>query len=369
MDLWDKSFQRHDQDLPQRRRSRRDNPSFSSSLLDAIYRSIDESNDQDEDGHLFFYRETTMRTKQSVVTARTEDDEAVKFRRACMIEKWMDRKKVRNIRDFTVSSSSSSESTSTAGRRYSASESELLSRALHRQKPIKTTPWTQTETQKAKHENGLVKTKSKASKVYHDLKKVKQPISPGGRLANFLNSLFNGGSPKTKQKIPNPSTNPRSMDYDMATKAKSQGSTCSSASSFSRSCLSKTPSSRGNVKRSVRFCPVSEIVEEDCEAYGQKSLQKLEEPIMKKGLKSYGKFETEEVKTEHPRKSKGNEGFEYEDEDEEEEEDDAGSCSSSDLFELDNLSVIGMERYREELPVYETTNFKTNCAIAKGLVV
>ncbi|KAG6416354.1 hypothetical protein SASPL_123782 [Salvia splendens] len=44
-------------------------------------------------------------------------------------------------------------------------------------------------------------------------------------------------------------------------------STCSSASSFSRSCLSKTPLSRGNhsagAKRSVRLSPVSVIVDDD----------------------------------------------------------------------------------------------------------
>ncbi|GJX99191.1 BIG GRAIN 1-like protein A [Tanacetum coccineum] len=39
------------------------------------------------------------------------------------------------------------------------------------------------------------------------------------------------------------------------------------------------------------------------------------------------------------------------------------SDSSSDLFELDNL------KYREELPVYETTHLDTNRAIANGLVV
>lgn len=76
---------------------------------------------------------------------------------------------------------------------------------------------------------------------------------------------------------------------------------------------------------------------------------------MKKPLK------TEQVKTEHD--------FEDDDEDYDDEDDDGLSCSSSDLFELDNLSVIGIERYREELPVYETTNFKTNCAIANGLVL
>ncbi|KAA0058497.1 protein BIG GRAIN 1-like B [Cucumis melo var. makuwa] len=320
MDLWDHSDPHL---LQQPRRSRRDNPSFSSSLLDAIYRSIDESNSQPED-HLIFYTHNT--TKHTILPATvSQDHESLKFR---MIDTWIDKKKkLRNIRDFTLSSSSSSESSSTAGRRFSSSETEFLSRALHRPtklkpkpKPIKTNTWPQTEiiTPNPKHDNGFVKSKSKASKIYHDLKKVKQPISPGARLASFLNSLFNGGSPKAKQKISSStcSINSTKFDYDMSRKSKSQQgstSTCSSASSFSRSCLSKTPSSRGNIKRSVRFCPVSVIVDEDCQPCGHKILHKSEEPIMKK--------------------------------------------------------VIGIERYREELPVYETTHFKTNCAIAKGLVL
>ena len=89
---------------------------------------------------------------------------------------------------------------------------------------------------------------------------------------------------------------------------------------------------------------------------------------MKKGnlKKSYGNLKRDQkVKTEDMMKM----NYEDEEEDDDEDDDDALSCSSSDLFELDNLSVIGIERYREELPVYETTHFKTNCAIAKGLVL
>lgn len=58
-------------------------------------------------------------------------------------------------------------------------------------------------------------------------------------------------------------------------------------------------------------------------------------------------------------------GEEEEEEDEEDNDDDALSCTSSDLFELDNLSAIGIERYREELPVYETTRLNTNRIISR----
>lgn len=54
-------------------------------------------------------------------------------------------------------------------------------------------------------------------------------------------------------------------------------------------------------------------------------------------------------------------------EEEEEEESDCESVSSSELFELKSLSAI--ERFRDELPVYETTNLGANRAIAHGFVV
>jgi len=57
-----------------------------------------------------------------------------------------------------------------------------------------------------------------------------------------------------------------------------------------------------------------------------------------------------------------------EDDDDNSDDDDAASYSSSDLFELDHLSVMGNNRYREELPVYETTHVSTNRAIANGLI-
>lgn len=45
------------------------------------------------------------------------------------------------------------------------------------------------------------------------------------------------------------------------------------------------------------------------------------------------------------------------------------SCTSSDLFELDNIGRVGIEDYQEELPVYGTTNLRMNQAIARGLAM
>lgn len=450
MDSWDSSL-RHDHN---RHRHRRDNPSFSSSLLDAIYRSIDDGDGADHgqgqgqgqgegegEGEVIIYRET-MRKKQSG-SGLKEEEKMVNFRRACLIEKWMEKKVSEKVvvrrssvadfdrksrhhhhREIALLNSSSSSSESSSGGGFSSSESE----SLQRPKPIRTSVSALPALEKpqfegysrygkyinnsapikhqikpSKHESGFVKTKSKALKIYGDLKKVKQPISPGGRLASFLNSLFTAGNAK-KAKIEDlrSTANPPQHLKSKSTNA----STCSSASSFSRSCLSNTPSSRGKfsdggggTKRSVRFCPVSVIVDEDCRPCGHKSLHEDREPTLMALtamrdsiddrrrvqevaidlLKSYQKNNVNDTRNnvvdEFDMRDvvRGNDNaFDHEnddDDDDDEEYDDAASYSSSDLFELDNLSAIGIERYREELPVYETTHFDTNRAIANGLIL
>ncbi|OAY36444.1 protein BIG GRAIN 1-like B [Manihot esculenta] len=427
MDKWEKPVRAEDRF----RHHHRENPSFSSTLLDAIYRSIDESNGKVEEELIF-----AMRKKHSNG-----------LQKACMIEKWMEEKvsyeKVavgrksmddfdKNTRkDFSrkppvLLNSSSSSSESSCGGGFSSSESESIyglsssrpssTYAMQKPKPIRTSVSARPEryeravdeiavyqynhhrdtnyapTQKPKHEGSFVKTKSKALKIYGDLKKVKQPISPGGRLASFLNSLFTAGNAK-KAKISSSSV------YEESKIKSEQTSTCSSASSFSRSCLSKTSSSRGNklsngTKRSVRFYPVSVIVDEDSRPCGHKSLygnheetlmavtatrnltnEELKFHVMNESrrveevardlLKNYQKKKQEELAVRDL--CTGN--SELLEEDDDDDEDDAASCSSSDLFELDNLSAIGIERYREELPVYETTHLDTNLAIANGLIL
>lgn len=221
-----------------------------------------------------------------------------------------------------------------------------------------------------KQEGGVAMAKSKALKIYGEFKKVsgnnnRQPISPGGKLSSFLNSLFNA----KKGKI--------STGYDenfpgKAPKSGYSSSTCSSATSFSRSCLSKS-SSRGKftndrTKRSVRFCPVSVVVDEDCRPCGQKSVP-LGDPYELGSRKSLVEGHQGSESTAKNYRITGGDGEPYEDEDQEDDDDDGASCASSDLFELENLSGIGGYRYSEELPVYETTNLDTNRAIANGLMV
>ncbi|KAJ6947200.1 hypothetical protein NC651_001784 [Populus alba x Populus x berolinensis] len=395
MDRWEKPLR------DDRYRHQRQNPSFSSTLLDVIYRSIDESGSGE-----------TMRKKHEI-NHGFKGEEMTSLQRACMIEKWMEKKKSRKDLDSVLLNSSSSSSESSCGGGFSSSESESISSTtsytMQRPKPVRTSISARPEkyqrredlhqtdmfqhhernyapNQKAKSEGSFVKTKSKALKIYGDLKKVKQPISPGRRLASFLNSLFTTGNAK-KAKISTPGGS-----YEERKLKSEQASTCSSASSFSRSCLSGKLSSNNGAKRSVRFYPVSVIVDEDCRPCGHKNLygsdrQEMNStlvaaavttatrnnvPTSDEELKLHVMNENrriEEVARDLLKNYQKNDNTHQacSEEEEEESDDDIASCASSDLFELDNLSVIGIERYREELPVYETTHLGTNRAIANGL--
>lgn len=368
------------------------NPSFSSTLLDKIYRSIDEGERESNVNDMKLNE--TMVKKQSTKSRVIEEQEltAASIRRACLLEKTMKTQIERKSRlrhydhdqevMFLSSTSSSSDSSSgllsssdTESLYTARSKSRVSCFAPTRQKPVMTS---------ASNEEGLIRSKSRAYKIYNNLKKVKQPISPGGKLSNFLNSLFATGNGK------------KTKTYDEAKPAKSgQDSTCSTASSLSRSCLSKASSGdklRDGVKRTVRFYPVSVIVDEDCRPCGHKCLYEDDTRVMAVSMptawkigrnKSKEEEEADKIVDKSRRVEKAARDFlkEYrrsqkksdlilrDFSNEEDDDDDAASCASSDLFELDHLSVIGNNsRYREELPVFETTHLSTNRAIANGLI-
>ncbi|XP_022756374.1 protein BIG GRAIN 1-like B [Durio zibethinus] len=454
----------------ERYRHERDNPSFSSTLLDKIYRSIDDDvGTKHED--LKVYRET-MQKKQSKGNmksnrsrGRGQEEELSSLQRARLIEKWMekkvsekanaDRKQVFSEferkshhehdpdHDILFFSSTSSSSDSSSGG-FSSSDTESMygsktkaslfvpprpkpvrtNLSARSEKPFKTEKTGRTERtlfyepkeelhmfddyhynsasdHTSKLDGSFSKSKSRAMKIYGNLKKVKQPISPGGRLASFINSLFTTGNSKKAKS----SSSIVSCDDERKLKS-GHVSTCSSASSFSRSCLSKnSPSTRerlrNGVKRTVRFCPVSVIVDEDCRPCGQKCLYEEEDssllsvsvPTAWKIGKSPSKKCEEELNFQIMEKTRGVEQMareflkeyhlnqkrsdlissdgrsNYVVDEMDDNEDDAASYSSSDLFELDHLVLIGNDRYREELPVYETTHVETNRAIANGLIV
>ncbi|KAJ4882035.1 Uncharacterized protein Rs2_39090 [Raphanus sativus] len=250
------------------------------------------------------------------------------------------------------SSDSSGFSSSSSGSFYRRTRSPPPE--IHHPKPVRTT-----SVERLERPNNNNKVKSKALKMYSDLKKTKQPISPGGRLATFLNSIFTKKPNKTNTSATSPTT-------------------CSSASSLSRSCLSKTTSSSEKAKRSVRFCPLDEDSKKRSSGhkthnihnglYGnderestrhRQNFDTIESRVMEEENRRVIEAAKELIRTYHKNKDVVKISVE------EEEDDDGASCASSDLFELDHLSVIGIDRYREELPVYETTRFNTNRVISR----
>ncbi|KAL5572405.1 hypothetical protein UlMin_022002 [Ulmus minor] len=367
---------RKEETFPRRRRT----PSFSSTLLDSIYRSIDESKAEEDENPGFVKASSGKKDEK----ARTD------LRRAIMIESWVEKQ---SVQSSTLSNSASSSSESSSGAAWSSSETESSyrqrSKPKPKPKPVRTgvSPGYNAERcnqfeqkkilekqQKPKNENGgFSKTKLRALKIYGELKKVKQPISPGGRIASFLNSIFNSGNEKKAKMCNNGAVEDVSSEHVSK-------SACSSASTFSRSCLSKHSSTRSKhsngAKRTVRFYPVSVILGEDSQPCGHKCLYEEDPSLMP--LSTIRNLVINSSLKEDPKKlvRKVNGGAseardflrgfcDNVEADDEDEEDDGESYSSSDLFELDHL--VGIGRYREELPVYETTSLKTNKAIANGM--
>ncbi|KVI11520.1 protein BIG GRAIN 1-like B [Cynara cardunculus var. scolymus] len=339
------------------------NPSFSSTLLDEIYRSMDGGDEKSSEFKLREEKQSVgARAKASSVV---EDEGMASHRRPFLVEKWMDMKtftgrtrpstlpefhrKLALDNDPVFLSSGSSSSDSSFGW-FSEPDGFCDSRShkpscFSKPKPIKTDAFSKKH-QKMELDycsnddqttNGaLIKSKSRALKIYANLKKVKHPISPGGRLTTFLNSLFANGNVKKPK-----DSNSSGFDNKKIIERTTHGSTCSSASSFTRSCLSKnSPRSReklnNGIRRTVRFYPVSVIIDQDSRPCGKKFIRD-EEDFTK-----------------------------YNEDDDYSYDEDTSSDSSSDLFELDHLSIL--KERDEELPVYETTHFGTNRAIANGLI-
>ncbi|CAF2101566.1 protein BIG GRAIN 1-like A [Brassica napus] len=348
-------------------------PSFSSTLLDQIYRSIDDSPPL----------ESTRKKKHphrnnTSLHEEHASDKLVFHRRSIAADFERSRRTTATSISsvfLTYSNSSSSDSSGLSSSELDSFYLRSKSSPPHTRqpKPIRTSV---VEKPSSKQEHGgFLRTKSKALKIYTDLKKVKQPLSPGGRLATFLNSLFTNASSNHKKLKKINTTVSSSAEQPPQS---SSNTTCSSTSSFSRSCLSKTPSSSGKSKRSVRFCPVNVILDEDSSIhipYGYSNKlhgNNVERHVMEEENRRVIEAAKDLIRT--YQKNKDHLAVttcdNVQEDDEDDIDDDAASYASSDLFELENLSAIGIERYREELPVYETTRLdNTNRAIATSLIV
>ncbi|KAK4780344.1 hypothetical protein SAY87_016450 [Trapa incisa] len=396
------------------------NRSFSSSLLDSIYRSMDEEGcDSKMPEELAFYTGLSLTAKERSCYREKDYGAEETLEKSWLI---MDksgstvkaaasgRKSLSAIllssnsnsscssssdSSFWSGSLSSSESDSFYCPKSTSSSSSFSCYSLKRPDPVWTERNSKSKTlspsrEKLKkppphhdHEEAPAKIKkSRAMKIYAELKKAKskQPVSPGSRVASFLNSLFANTKKKAKMAMEHGQTSDEKMishklEY---AKSKSTPTSCpSSASSFTRSCLSKTltlPSQSKNIvgKRSVRFDTVSVIVDEDTQPRGSKFNLGEEDELKKHVTAENGRVaEAARRLLEGYRRNKVSSDSGGGDLSEDDEYvNDGGSCSSSDLFELGNLSEIGIDRpYRDELPVYETTRIDANRAIASGLTL
>lgn len=328
---------------------RRKTPSFSSSLLDSILRSIDETNDgglneqvhsHDHDNiqDIVFFASEQKRTPETHLI--NEVEQIPSLRRAIMIDQWMETQNNNNNRNGYVSRKNCSRKFSSDSSSSGTTSSETETPSTYRSLPNSFTISRKTveaispvfcdDTQKhssssTKHGTKFMKsTKLRAMKIYGDLKKVKQPMSPGSRISTFLYSLFS-----KKAKMEETMQNLRTLKKSRSIKQDATTTTCSS---FSRSCMSKKQHNNG-VKRSVRFFPENETVIFDRSSNLMPTKYEKRWFTEKNYVKNYKNFTVN-----------------MEDDDEDEDEDD--------LFELEIVGGVGTCVYGQELPVFETTDLR-----------
>lgn len=339
--------------IPQKKRT----PSFSSSVLDSIYRSIDESDGLQSDlrGSINSNNnDNVSSSSSSSPSPNKKDDKLTTLRRAIMDdEHWLYARSSTTTTNSSDSSAfSSSEAESYRTTRRSRKLAEQGNRSGEGRQRTKRTSVLDNDTlffSKSDEDKKL-----KAMKmIEEEVKRSKQPVSPGARLTSFLNSIFQSNAKKVKL-----------CSIGKTTDVKS--------SSSSKSCFSRTRYKTDNnnnckkLERSVRFYPVRVTIDGDCRDYVHTNITREKKPIPELTAKKVHHTEltcnTRKIGLKDYVRSSNR------DDESKEEEDDVWSYSSSDLFELDNYR-IGMGRYMKELPVYETTDFKTNQVIARGLLL
>ncbi|KAG6475235.1 hypothetical protein ZIOFF_064453 [Zingiber officinale] len=238
------------------------NPSFSSTLLDAIYRSIDES-----DGNAAAFGGGSARDRCCAPVGIIPNRLPTTLRPPAEAANKRGSSRCRTLPPISTSSSSD---ISSYGGFSSSSDPDS---AATRLRPIRTgvaplrsaarPPPLAEEDEKKKKKSGSVRGKLR------DLRGSRSatPASPGARLAGFLGSLLSAVSGAPRKQSPSSS---------VAGAGGCDDSACSMASSHSRSCLTKKPSTRERAaeggKRTVRFYPVSVIVDEDPRPCGKRSV-------------------------------------------------------------------------------------------------
>uniref|UniRef100_A0ACD5W1W8 Uncharacterized protein n=1 Tax=Avena sativa TaxID=4498 RepID=A0ACD5W1W8_AVESA len=289
-----------------------DQPSFSSTLLDAICDSMDgpearRAAPARSAGNAC----SASRTTASGGKKQQERDAALH----CYYYKPALASSYRAREPRTPSAATAA--TDCSGRGYfSSSEAEY---SLRRLRPIRTSV-------------GLAPTHAAPEKMARTTKKptaatrgCSRPASPGARLASLLNSIFSGKRHSAVRTTPD-----------------DQEPTCSTAPSYARSCLSKKtppPASRSRSTRTVKFLDIDGEVAVAAAAVGRCRRIPVVEVVEEELLRPLDV----EVGMGSGEKSSG---------------------ASSDLFELENLGAIAPESgflsdrdgsYGDELPVYGST--------------
>lgn len=298
------------------------NPSFSSTLLDIIYRSIDEKDNEEP----VMYRKSAAYFKNS------------------------------SIRNESNSFNFNSNIDSRYRSRFQSTES------TPKPKPIRTR---NDEHNECKHklddlkpDSNFMKTKKSRAmmkKIYSYLNKGKQPISPGARLSTFLISLFTTTNTK-KSMISSPCNGGHDdaiIHPNIKLKSKSKSKSKMAPNSVSTSSSSSVSGKlNSGMKQSVRFYPASVFIDESIHRNsvsinGNCKIEETGRNLIKKCQKKV-EIEVDSIENNVIKDN---------------DDDDDVSSASSDLFELDHFTAI------QELPLYETTSIDTNRAIANGLIL
>ncbi|KAL9660371.1 hypothetical protein QQ045_025184 [Rhodiola kirilowii] len=186
--------------------------------------------------------------------------------------------------------------------------------------------------------------KCRAAKMYGDLKNTKQPISPGGKLTRFITSLFSKRN----------STNKQSSEK-VIVRENEAVTTCSSASSYYRSCLRNRPTANSSSSSKSSTCPVNVVIDDRQQQQQRRLVTTIKSLSHKSGencqvqrelLEKYNNTTNGVLNNIHDKLEEEDEDYDDDDDD-----DDDGSCASSDLFELEHIGGNG----NGTLPVYGST--------------
>eukprot|EP00252_Welwitschia_mirabilis_P007690 TRINITY_DN1932_c0_g1_i2.p1 TRINITY_DN1932_c0_g1~~TRINITY_DN1932_c0_g1_i2.p1 ORF type:complete len:365 (-),score=12.24 TRINITY_DN1932_c0_g1_i2:259-1353(-) len=313
-------------------------PTFSSALLEAISRSTESSADQNSNCKIADRKKYEMQgyreTRPSGASFDVFPGFDSRFSRS-RVRDYNERFSSRSAKAFSTSSHSSSSSSSVVMR-------DVLSKSVSQ-----------------------AKSKDKDAKKRQ---KSKQPMSPGTRLANFINALFSANSVKKSKSKRSDSAStsssvstPPSVHEFLATRNEIRQAIMEAKLSFKER-------ERNHVQKTTPKVARRFETPADTEPRIFADYNKLENHrnLLAMKLRQHLKLlENGIIPSEYLTDSNLSDFKRVNmTEEVEDDEDDLDSDASSDLFELENFKALDRGLYAPDLPVYETTDINTNNAIA-----